>query len=366
MNFSTNIVFVAALLSGTCFAQSESGNFQIKGKSHKGPAKAYLYRFDKGRVNLVDSSIVKKNTYSFSGTIGMPEMAYLSFDKVNKLPVFLEATTIETVSTGNHVDSLKISGSKSHDEFDAFAQKMKTYENQIAEFMVRYRANADAEVAKELEKEYEGIDQAMNGFVGSFIRDNNQSFVSPYLISRYSMYSAEIQELRDLLATLDESVSGSKYVPGIEQRIADLAKTEIGIQLPDFSQNNADGKEVNIADFRGQYVLIDFWASWCGPCRKENPNVVAAYEKYKDKNFTILGVSLDNNREKWLAAIEKDGLAWSHVSDLQGWSNAVADGFGVKSIPFSILIDPKGKIIGKNLRGEELHTFLAEVLENKP
>ena len=117
-----------------------------------------------------------------------------------------------------------------------------------------------------------------------------------------------------------------------------------------------------LSDYKGKLVYLDFWASWCGPCRKENPNVVQAFNKFKSYNFTILGVSLDKDKEKWAKAIEKDQLNWTHISDLSGWSNAVAQQFGVKSIPFSILIDPEGIIMAKNLRGEELQEFLKNEL----
>jgi peroxiredoxin len=144
---------------------------------------------------------------------------------------------------------------------------------------------------------------------------------------------------------------------------ANMSKVAIGSKELDFTQNDTTGKPVSLASFKGKYVLVDFWASWCAPCRAENPNVVKAYQKYKDKGFTVLGVSLDGESTKiaWLKAIDKDGLAWTQVSDLKGWKNEVAKLYDVKSIPQNFLIDPNGVIVGKNLRGDELNKKLASI-----
>lgn len=139
----------------------------------------------------------------------------------------------------------------------------------------------------------------------------------------------------------------------------------IGALAPEFTQNDTLGNPISLASFKGQYILLDFWASWCGPCRRENPNLVDAYNKYKDKNFTILGISLDRpeGKEKWMQAIKDDNLAWAQVSDLKYWNNEVAKLYGIRSIPQSYLLDPEGRIIAINLRGAALHEKLAELFD---
>lgn len=137
----------------------------------------------------------------------------------------------------------------------------------------------------------------------------------------------------------------------------------VGSEAPDFTQNSPEGKPISLSSLRGKVVLIDFWASWCRPCRMENPNVLRVYNKYHNKGFEILGVSLDKTKEAWTGAIKQDGLPWKHVSDLQFWNNAVAQQYGVSAIPYTVLVDREGKVLAKNLRGPALEEKLAEVLK---
>jgi peroxiredoxin len=140
-------------------------------------------------------------------------------------------------------------------------------------------------------------------------------------------------------------------------------KPVVGNFAPDFTMNDTEGKPISLSQYKGQYILVDFWASWCGPCRGENPNVVAAYKKYKNKNFTVLGVSLDEDKDAWVKAIQKDGLTWKHISDLKGWQSAVVPVYGIEGIPYNVLLDPEGKILATELREKDLDAFLSKTLK---
>jgi len=187
--------------------------------------------------------------------------------------------------------------------------------------------------------------------------------LAPFIIQREIIYYLELQELDSLTNSLSPELANYQYTQNLTKRIAVLKTLQPGMAAPDFTQNDKDGNPIKLSDFKGKVVLVDFWASWCGPCRRANPTVVAMYKKYNNKGFTVFGVSMDNNREKWLAAIEADGLTWSQVSTLEGWANPVGKLYGVNSIPHAVLINRDGTIIKRGVNAEELNGILGDILK---
>ena len=197
----------------------------------------------------------------------------------------------------------------------------------------------------------------------SLLAAHPASPVAAYFVVKDFAYKLDLEGMKAVRAKFDAALNGTEYVKQMESMIARMEKIQVGSVAPDFTLPDVDGNPVNLSSFRGKYVLVDFWAAWCPDCRKENPNIVAAWEKYKDKNFAVLGVSLDRNRDQWLAAIEKDKLAWTQVSDLKFWDSEAAVLYCIRWIPMSFLIDPVCKIVAVGLECEELHNKLEDLLK---
>ena len=221
----------------------------------------------------------------------------------------------------------------------------------------------DEQYIQSIQEKYEGFIAEIKEIYKTFILNNPDSQVSILTLGEYAQMTSDISEVEPLFNSLSSAIQNTNEGQAISKQIALGKITAVGAVAPDFTQNDPKGNPVKLSDFRGKYLLIDFWASWCRPCREENPNVVKAYQQYKNKNFEILGVSLDNSTPAWEAAIEKDELTWPQVSDLKGWKNEVAVQYNVLSVPQNLLLDPNGVIIAKNLRGKDLSKSLEKYLK---
>lgn len=238
---------------------------------------------------------------------------------------------------------------------------MKPAEGLMEAFDAAQKSNNSNEIIR-IKQDYQRLQDSAVRYTRNFIVNSKNSVLSPYYALLYFDQPGEEVFMKSVFENLTSGVQQSFFGEKLGELVAFHSKTAVGSMAPDFIQNDMNGNPISLSSLRGKYVLLDFWASWCDPCRKENPNIVNAYKNFKDKGFDILGVSLDKDGAAWAKAIAEDKLAWHHVSDLKFWENEAAALYGVRSIPASFLLDPEGKIIAKDLRGDALEAKLKELM----
>lgn len=366
-----------ALLPAMVFAQTPTettGNFTIQAKvgNLNAPARAYLF-YRVGANKVVDSSLIVNGVFNFKGDILDPNAASLVIDHAGKGMANLDPKTADAInflldkgnmtlaSSTDSVAKAKLTGSVANDDY----QKLTTELAPVNAMVQRYKATQGTMTPDQQQAKEKEIQKVQINVLKSFVKENPKSYISMVAISELGPV-LDVSELSPLYDQLDPSLKNTENGKQLKKSIDALLPTAMGAIAPDFTQNDPNGTPVKLSSFRGKYVLIDFWASWCGPCRAENPNVVKAYNKFKGKNFTIIGVSLDkpDGKANWLQAIKADGLTWTQVSDLKFWSNEVALLYAVQSIPHNFLLDPGGKIIAKDLRGTDLDAKLTQIFGN--
>lgn len=293
---------------------------------------------------------LQNGKFVFKGNLQYPDFKLISFNKSSDFIVlFIDNSIIDLQVKAGELDKAIVKGSASNDDFFEFNKITKPYQNL---FMQEPEAITDIPAKN----------NCLN-VLTQFINKHQNSYITPLAIFRHHQLNNDDAVLEQMYNGLKGEIKLSPIGAYLAQMIDEAKKNPMGKVIPDFQQADVNGNMVNVQSFRGKYVLVDFWASWCGPCRGENPNVVKAFNKYKDKNFTVLGVSLDKTKNAWLDAINADGLTWTHVSDLKGWGNEVAAQFGITSIPQNLLIDPNGIVIGRNLRGAALEAKLETIFK---
>lgn len=329
--------------------------------------KIKLQKRSEGKFVTIDSTQIEQGNFTFTGNINSPEMFFLKIsDREQPINFFVEASEI---LIKGHVDSLYniyITGSNTQNILNNAGYQLKSFADEQQELYKQYqkaRESGDEASMAEISEKWNQMYIERNEKIKEIVAENSTNVIGPYLVVENLLHVLSFEELKSFTDNFDDSIKDSKYVKMLEERVETLSTVQIGKTAPDFTLNTPEGEPLSLSSLKGKYLLIDFWASWCAPCRQENPNVVKLYNDYKDKNFTILGVSLDTEKENWTKAIEDDGLIWHHVSDLQGWDNAAADFYGVRSIPHTVLLDPEQKIIAKNLRGEELRNKISELVD---
>lgn len=331
-----------------------------------------LFNTQKGEEAEPDTAKINKGHFEFKGYAAEPQLAFLALvaqegPRQPPLPVYLEAGEIKVDGPKDSLFTAKITGSAAQKDLEKFNAHVKPLEEKQKALYMQYQQVAptgDAAKMEEIQKTYEGLQGEIKTAVANFVKENPASYVSAFQLAQVFAYADEVKpaELEPLYNGLDAKIKASHFGKAVKDALDKAKTTAIGGFAPDFTLNDVNGKPVSLASFKGKYTLVDFWASWCGPCRVENPTVVKAYDTYKSKGFEILGVSLDDKKENWEKAIAQDKLAWTQVSDLKGWRSDVAALYGVKAIPMNYLLDKDGKIIAKSLRGEDLIKKLGEVL----
>jgi Peroxiredoxin len=343
-------------------------SYEVKVKLTGATGKAYLNQRQSGKWVKLDSVDLVNGEGVLKGTVTTPEVYYLAVGtKGDNIPVFIENSKITVEGLADSLWKAKVSGSKIQDEYQVLKEKLEATEKEGSNF---YKLSKEAKEAGNKAKADSLMALADKAFMNventqkDYIKANPASYISPYLLSQV-YYDMDADVLESFLKTFDKKLESVQIVKTLNDRLVKLKTVAVGQIAPDFTMATADGTPVKLSDVysKNQYTLIDFWASWCGPCRGENPNVVATFAEYKSKGLGIIGVSLDRDKAKWEKAIADDKLEWTQISDLKGWQNEAAALYAVNSIPSNLLVDKTGKIVARNLREEKLKETISGLLK---
>jgi thiol-disulfide isomerase/thioredoxin len=370
-------IFLAVVLA--CQAPKRTDSYVIEAKApgvYNG-MRAYLrVPNERGQMVNKDTAIVLDEKFSFKGVQTEPVLEYIFINgSEGFLPLIVENGDITIVIEKDSIHASKIYGTSNNDIYQTYAVTQKKLNNRIKKLSDDYR-NATINNSPEKQAIYETINTVRKDLIDlplTFSKEHIDSDISVILLSEaIKVKSAEFEPIASAFASLSEELktsnNGQKINNFIEtqKRIKELEKaTQIGSVAPNFRALTPEGNELGLNDVKGKVTLIDFWASWCGPCRRENPNVVKVYNEYHDKGLEIISVSLDRNgqKDRWIKAIKDDKMNWHHISNLQYWQDPIAKMYGVRGIPATFLLDAEGKIVAKNLRGPALESKVSELLD---
>ena len=359
------LISVAALLLMSC----STNQFKIEGNIENATDQmVFLRTMQDNELVTIDSTMMKGGKFNLKGSVEVPDIYAIDFDiQDERIIVFIENSKITVTGTADDIMGSTIKGSATHDLLLDFNLLQEEISQVLMEIQFQYQSAAmDGTLTpvldEELRKEYMAEKDKMVQSIKEFAINNAHSVVSAYITITQFANELSTDELESIVSKFTKDIQASPFVKSLNEKLNLDKLTAVGEPFIDFIHPNQDGELITFSAFTGEnYILLDFWAGWCVPCRRENPHLVKLYNKYHDKGFDIFGVSLDRSREEWLNAIKADGLPWPQVSDITGWENPVAKMYGIQSIPANLLISPEGKIIAKNLGASDLEIKLAEI-----
>jgi peroxiredoxin len=371
-----NLVYVALLiasvLSGCNKIGSKNGadqnNYSIKGKlQNQTTGPIYLSELGEQQFVFRDTATVAADgSFEFTGKMPAANLYRISLTDQNMLLLVIDTPSIEVTADARDLrKTYAVKGSKESNLLKSLMGQVEGMQQKAASLEKRFVAAQQAgkqDSMQYLQEKYMEMPKENSKAIKNLIRTNPTSFVSTYATLSLLNPEEDFEFMDSMAVVFEKNVPDSKYANLLSTKLSALRTVAVGQTAPDITLPSPEGQPVALSSLKGKYVLIDFWASWCGPCRQENPNVVRMYNKYKDKGFEIYGVSLDESKDKWVGAIAKDKLTWPHVSDLKGWNSSAAQKYNIQAIPQTVLLDKEGKIIAKNLRGKPLEDKIASLL----